>query len=211
MPRNLYPSETRKIREMINLGFTDREIAKALHVARASISNLRNEYQGDIEQPQEQPETIENIDQANVQPESYDQDVDDYQDVEQDDQYQDTDSEDESEQNTETSEDYEPSEEESIEDTEEPTCQNCGTPKSKWWTIDQAIHYGWRTKEKELWAWDYVCPKCGSPQSLKKCPDCGANISHFIEIRKTNVSEEQKQKYDLVCDKCKELIKVDDL
>jgi len=171
---------------------TNFEIAKTLEVSSRSVRRHKNYgYQ-----------------ESNIQPESFDQEI------EEDDQYQDTDSEDEiedDEQETETTEDDEPSEEESIEDTEEPTCQNCGTPKSKWWTIDQAVHYGWRTKEKELWAWDYVCPKCERPQSFKKCPDCGANISHLIPITETNVPEEQKQKYDLVCSKCNELINIDDL
>lgn len=172
---------------------TNFEIAKTLGVSSRSVRRHKNYgYQ-----------------EESVQPESYDQNIESCQEIEQEDQ--DIDSQEELEQDIETSEDYDPSEEESIEDTEEPTCQECGTPKSKWWTIDQAVHYGWKTKEKELWAWDYVCPKCESPQSLKKCPDCGADISHFININETNVTEEQKQKYDFVCSNCNELINIDDL
>ncbi len=203
MARRQYIPEQKKLQiadlyENSNLSIG--AIADKLRVSVRTVHNYKN-YNGQ-----------DKVSSSDLQPESYDQYEDDRQEIEEDDR--DIDSEEEvedDEQGTETIKDYEPSEEESIEDTEEPTCQNCGTPKSKWWTIDQAVHYGWRTKEKELWAWDYVCPKCESPQSLKKCPDCGANISHFININETDVSKEQKQKYDFVCSNCNELINIDDL
>lgn len=49
MSRKLYPSEARKIREMLGEDFTDFEISRALHVAHATVSNIRNEDQNDVE------------------------------------------------------------------------------------------------------------------------------------------------------------------
>ena len=139
-----------------------------------------------------------------MQPESYDQNVDDRQEIKQEDQ--DIDSEDELEQ------DEQENETDESEDNEEESCSGCGKPVSKLLTIRQALNLGLvQIKESELWAWDYYCSDCDVLISLKECPDCGADISHFIKISKTDVSEEQKQKYDFVCSNCNELINIDDL
>jgi len=42
MHRKLYHSEDRKIRAMLDEDFTDIEISKALHVAKSTVTNLRN-------------------------------------------------------------------------------------------------------------------------------------------------------------------------
>ncbi len=170
-----------------NSDMTNYEIAKALGVSSRSIRRYKNYgYQ-----------------ESNMQPESYDQELDDQQDIEKE---KDTDFK-------EKSKEFE-QENETVErdDNKEESCSGCGKQVSKLLTIRQAINMNLvQIKESELWAWDYYCPNCKKLISLKECPDCGADISHFIEIRKTNVPEEQKQKYDFVCSNCHELINIDDL
>ena len=45
MPRKLYPGEARKIRGLLEMGYSDLEISRLLHVARSSVANIRNEDQ----------------------------------------------------------------------------------------------------------------------------------------------------------------------
>ena len=87
MPRKLYPSEARKIRAMLDEGFTDFEVARALHVAQSSVSNLRKDrYNNSLEtkiessnepeinkEDQVENDSIENIEIDSVENEEPDQ------------------------------------------------------------------------------------------------------------------------------------------
>ena len=55
MSRKLYPGEARKVRAMLEMGYTDVEISRALHVAQSTISNMRNEEQNDVVETESEP------------------------------------------------------------------------------------------------------------------------------------------------------------
>ena len=166
--------------------------------------------------------------ESDIQPESYDQDEDEHQEIEEDDQYQDTDLEDEiedDEQETETIEDYEPSEARSWEREEVTECPQCGTPKSECFTIEEALEQGYKISELHQHFYDYLCsnPECRTlfPEKRLKasgtCPGqgCGSTSRDWAPIEEglkfgMKIPEGYEENFNFFCLDCGELFRIVD-
>ena len=179
---------------------TNYEIAKALDVSPRSVRRYKNYgYQ-----------------EESVQPESYDQDIESHQEIEQkEDQDQDNELEDD-EQEAEIIEDYEPSETRTWEYVEVLKCPKCDTPKYEWATIEQALESGFEIPEGYERFYSYVCPNCKTLIPEKRlrvpgvCPECRATSIDWIPSEKSKVSEEIKRISDFICLNCWNPIKISD-
>jgi transposase len=184
-------------------GMSNFEIAKALDVSPRSVRRYKNYGY---------PE-----DQSNVQPESYDQTIDDRQEIEQSEQDYETEIQEELdkfEQENEITIEEERSKKRLYEYVEVLKCPQCDTPKSKWATIEQVLESGYEIPDGYERFYSYVCPKCKTLIPEKRlrvpgvCPGCGSTSIDWMPINDAYVSDEEKRNYDYICLNCNELIKV---